>query len=490
MTPTRRDFMRTGALAGSALACPNLLTGCLHTRRPNDIVQIGIIGLGRIANEFEIPTLFAHADKARITAVCDFDAIRLRAAQERIDRQYNDGSRCRTYANYRELIADAGVDAVMICTPDHWHALAAVEAALAGKDIWVQKPLAQTIQESRVLADVVKRRKIVMQVGSQQRSWWQFHRTCELIRNGRIGRISRVEIGLAQDKPGGSTRPMPVPATFNYDGWLGPVGNRDKYFYNETRCHPQGRDGKPDYGRPGWITMEPFGWGMITNWGAHHLDIAQWALGMTESGPTAVEGWCKPLGPGLWDVHGDHDITYTYPDAITLNICNRYKNGIKFIGENGWIFVTRSGQATASDPTGSGTSTSQRLTDPTAPNGKVDGLEVSDPRLLDIVYGANDIRLHDSPAPTQNERYRHVADWLKAIRERSAPIAGAENGHRSNTVCVLGLAAMKLGRKLKWDPKTELFDDAEANARFNRTMFEAPGYSISAVMKAAGLSLS
>lgn len=496
MNSSRRQFLQSSVVTGALAATASLTPACVHTsKRSSGLIHVGVIGLGRIAESFEVPMVLAHKDKAKIVAVCDFDTIRLDAMKARIDKTYSDTA-CKAYGDYKALINDPNVDAVMVCTPDFWHALAAIQAALAGKDIWVQKPLAQTILESRTLANIVKDKKLVMQVGAQQRSWWQFHRVCELVRNNRLGKIQRVEIGLAKDKPGGSLSEMPVPATFNYDGWLGPIGNKAKHFYTETRCHPQGKNGKPDYGRPGWITMEPFGWGMITNWGAHHLDIAQWGLGMTESGPIEIEGTCSqldPTGKTLWNVHGDYDITYTYEGNIKLHLCSKYKNGIKFIGENGWLFVTRSGgPATKSDPSGASAEASKNvLKDPTSPkNGVAFGVDASDPELLNIVYGPDAIKLHCSPDPDKGECYRHVADWLECIKTRQTPVAGPESSHRSNIVCVTGLAAMKLGRKLKWDNKKELFiGDDEANARFNRFIYEQPGYSITEELKKAVIAL-
>ncbi len=498
MKSSRRQFLQTTTAAGAVAATASILPACCtcsggRKKHADGKIHVGIIGLGRISNEFEMPNLFKQSDKAIIVAVSDFDKNRLDAGQKRVNDQYKNET-CKAYSNYKDLINDPNVDAVMVCTPDHWHALACVETAIAGKDIWVQKPLAQTIAESRLIADLVEKKKLVMQVGAQQRSWWQFRRTCELVRNGRIGKITRVEIGLAKDPSGGSLEKIPVPTGFNYDGWLGPIGVQKDYPYTSDRCHPQGKPGKPSFGRPGWIVIEPFGWGMITNWGAHHLDIAQWGLGMTDAGPIAVEGTCKPLGgPGLWNVHGDYDITYTYPNGTILSLCSDHRNGIKFIGEKGWIFVTRAGgPATKNDPAGAAAKLDPKtLKDPTSPqNGISFGIEVSDPELLNIVYSKekDDVILKDSPYPDKGECFRHVADWLQCIETREKPIAHAESSHRTNIVCIQGLAAMKLKRPLKWNNQTEMFDDDEANLRFNKLFFEQPGYSITEAIKKAGLT--
>jgi len=232
---------------------------------------------------------------------------------------------------------------------------------------------------------------------------------------------------------------------------------------------------------------------MITNWGAHHLNIAQWGLGMDDSGPVEIEGSCEPLGPGLWDVHGKYDITYTYANGAKLHLASQYKNGIKFIGEKGWIFVTRAGApATKNDPSGAAVKLDDKvLRDPTSPKDGISfGLQVSDPELLNIVYGPDAVKLHVSPYPDKGECFRHVADWFKSIRDRSPSACSAEIGHRSNIVCVQGVAAMKLKRKLVWDNAKEMFvGDDEANARFNRYIYQSPGFCIPEVMKKAGIRM-
>ena len=198
------------------------------------------------------------------------------------------------------MLLDPSIDAVEICIPDHWHALVACAALAAGKHIWLQKPFAQTITEGRLIANLAKMRNRVVQVGSWQRSVEQFHRVCELVQNGRIGEIKQVEVGIGLDKSGGCSTPEPIPENLNYDMWLGPTD--EKAPYNWTRVHQQ--DLKKIAARPGWIQMAPYGWGMITNWGAHHIDIAQWGLGKDDSGPDSVTGTCECMDEALGIVDG------------------------------------------------------------------------------------------------------------------------------------------------------------------------------------------
>jgi predicted dehydrogenase len=203
----------------------------------------------------------------------------------------------KAYRDYREVIARPDIDAVIVSTPDHWHALIAVQAALAGKHLYVQKPITYSINESIALRTAVRAKKVILQTGSQQRSekpYFAFRQASELVRNGRLGKVRVVRIGVGIDKPSGKApAPMPVPATLDYDRWLGPVADQP---YMEGRVHPQ----HTVDGRPGWITTEDFGLGMITNWGAHHLDIAQWALGQELGGPTTIKAQADFMQNDVW----------------------------------------------------------------------------------------------------------------------------------------------------------------------------------------------
>ncbi len=466
MMVSRRGFLRAGGVTGAVAAMPSLIPAhVLGQAAPSKLIHVGIVGCGRISSTMEMPGLFKLTNLARIVAVCDLDSKRLAFAKNRVETEYKKrlgvgAYAVKTFGDYHDMLEDKDIDAVMVCTPDHWHALCAVECALAGKDIWVQKPFAQTIHEGRALADVVRQRGRILQVGSQQRSSVQFRTACELVRNGRVGRIKRVEVGFGKDKDGGRKEEMPVPPNLDYNTWLGPT---PLAYYTEDRVHNQ--DTAKISSRPGWIQMEPYGWGMITNWGAHHMDIVQWGLGTEDRGPLSVSGTCGWLTKGLWNAHAEFDLLYKYPNDIDVSVCNKYPNGVRFIGEDGWIFCSRgSEKVTASDPS--------------MPGKVLKKLDASDPKLLDEHLGSDAVRLHKSD--------NHVEDWLVAIKGRTSPVTNAEIGHRSTSVCTLGHMCMKVGKAFAWDYRTETTDNAEAN----RLMAcpERDRFSIPKVLKAAGIA--
>jgi predicted dehydrogenase len=384
--------------------------------------------------------------------VCDLDRKRLDNGAKFVQEQYAKltgelNAPVKKFSNYRDLLADPSIDAVMICIPDHWHAIVATDAVLAGKHIWLQKPFTQTIEEGRILADLCKKYNRVVQVAAWQRSRPQFGLVCELVRSGRIGEIKRVEVGIGLDREGGSSAPQKVPETFDYDMWLGPTAADVPY--NETRCHTQNL--KNIGSRPGWIQLAPYGWGMITNWGAHHIDIAQWGLGMDDSGPESVEGTCKWMstaGGKLWNVHTSYDLHYSYNGGKTdLHVCNKYQNGIKFVGTNGeWLFCTRgAAKVTPSDP------------EPYVRPGMLGPLAASKPELLPTLKKMSTSSMN-----------AHVSDWLDAIvaGDPEAACTSAEIAHRSSCVCCIGQMCMELGRgkksfSLDWNPDAESTGNAE-----------------------------
>ena len=435
----RRGFIGGMLAAGSA---PLVFSGCVTKYLANSKVNVGIIGLGRIAFGMDIPLTIKHTGHCRITAVCDLDRKRLDNGAKFVQEQYAKltgelNAPVKKFSNYRDLLADPSIDAVMICIPDHWHAIVATDAVLAGKHIWLQKPFTQTIEEGRILADLCKKYNRVVQVAAWQRSRPQFGLVCELVRNGRIGEIKRVEVGIGLDREGGSSAPQKVPETFDYDMWLGPTAADVPY--NETRCHTQNL--KNIGSRPGWIQLAPYGWGMITNWGAHHIDIAQWGLGMDDSGPESVEGTCKWMstaGGKLWNVHTHYDLHYSYNGGKTeMHVCDKYPMGIRFIGEKGdWLYCMR-GEAKVTP------------SDPDVPaNGKMQPLMASKNKLLEPIL---------KPEVKLNIGKDHWLDWLKAIQaeDPSLTCTNAECSQRSSTACCLGQMCMQLGRKIEWDAKTE-----------------------------------
>jgi predicted dehydrogenase len=438
---TRRGIVAAG------IAFPTIVPGAVFGRNaPSNRINIGVIGVGRIARGHDMAETFKY-DHAQILAVCDVDSKRLALGKQLVDETYTKKfgrpwDSARAYADYHEVLAAKDLDAVIIATPDHQHAILATHAVKAGKDVYLQKPASLTIAEGRTMADAVAATGRILQIGSQQRSdkpWPQFRRACELVRNGRIGQLKHVEVGLPGDPSGPEAPQQPIPANLNYDAWL---GSTPEVYYTEMRVHPQ--DG---FDRPGWLRCEQFGAGMITGWGAHHVDTAHWGMDMEHSGPVEVWGSAEFPKSGLWNVHGKFLTHARYANGVTMDISGDFPNGVKFIGTDGWIFVARDAPVTASDP-----SFGQKPTP---------ALAASDPRILDSVIGPNEIHLRRS-----EEQH---GDWLDSIRTRKAPSAPAEVGHRACSTCLLHHAAMKTGRRLKWDPKAERFiGDDEANAMISR----------------------
>ena len=442
---SRRSFVKSMLAAGSA---PMLFNGCATGFLACRKINIGVVGFGRIAHSMDVPATIRFTDRCRFTAVCDLDAKRRAYGAKFIRDWYAENrgetAEVREYADYREMFADPSIDAVMLCVPDHWHAILATSAILAGKHIWLQKPFTQTIEEGRIVVDLAKRHNTVVQVGSWQRSVMQFARVCELVRNGRIGEVKRVEVGVAYDGEGGSSAAQPVPSTFDYEQWLGPTPGPEVTPYNETRCHAQDL-AKIDT-RPGWIQLEPYGWGMITNWGAHHLDIAQWGLGMDNSGPEGVSGtakWLKGDAGRLWNVHAEHDLQFSYNGGRTdLHVHSDFPMGIKFIGEKGdWLYCMRGAAVTASDPKSS-------------TGGKMQPLMASDVKLLEPIR---------NPEVKLNTSDDHWLNWLEGIarEDPSYTVTNAEEAQRSSTVCCLGHMCMALARgkekgaSVNWNAATE-----------------------------------
>jgi predicted dehydrogenase len=441
---TRRDFVKGSMGAVAAMGFPAIVPASVFGQTaPSNRINVGAIGVGRISRGHDLPGIWQF-DQARIMAVCDLDAKRVDQAKTLMNGVYSkktgkpyDG--VTGYHNYHELLANKNIDAVVISTPDHQHAILAVDAVHAKKDVYLQKPASLTIAEGRAMSNAVMASGQVVQIGSQQRSWKQFHRACELVRNGRIGEVKHVEIGLPGDPSGPDAPPMPIPSNLNYDAWL---GSTPEAYYTEMRVHPQ--DG---FSRPGWLRCEQFGAGMITGWGAHHVDTAHWGMNAEYTGPIEVWGTAEFPAHGLWDVHGKFLTHAIYSNGVTMDISGDFPNGIKFYGTEGWIFVTRDEMVT---PTDSG-----------KPAAAPQPLTASNPKILDSVIGPGEIHLYQSDDQHGN--------WLECIRSRKAPTAPAEIGHRACSTCLIHHIAMKTKRRLYWDPIKEHFkNDDEANCMLSR----------------------
>jgi predicted dehydrogenase len=436
-----------GTFASSVLAAgfPSIVPASVFgATAPSNRINVGAIGTGRISRTHDMPGVWKH-DHARIVAVCDLDSRRMEDAKTLVNGYYGkkagkpyDG--VTGYLDYEELLASKDVDAVLISTPDHWHALPAITAVEAGKDVYLQKPTSLTIAEGRALSNAVHRTGRIFQIGSQQRSAFQWRFAAELVRNGRIGRLKTVLVGLPGDPSGDEESEMPVPKNLNYEMWL---GSTPYVYYTEKRVHPQ-----TSYDRPGWLRCEQFGAGMITGWGAHHLDCAHWAMDAEHTGPVEISGSAEFPKKGLWDVHGPFRTEGVYADGVRMIVSGDFPNGIRFEGTEGWIFVSRGNEAvTASDPVA-------KLQDAQA-------LAASDPKILTSVIGPDEVHLYESRD--------HHGNWLDCVRSRRQPIAPVEVAHRSCSACLLHHIAMKTKRKLYWDPVKERFkNDDEANAMLSR----------------------
>ena len=442
----RRKFIASSmtAAAGTIILPTIVPSSVIGKNPPSENINIGWIGCGR-QGRGDVREVMGF-DVARVVAVSDVDSKRLALGKEYIDGFYAKKTgntnyvSSKTFSDYKEMLLDKSIDAVLITTPDHWHSQPALEAALAGKDIYLEKPTSLTITEGRLLSDVVRREKIILQVGTQQRSSFQWRLAAELVRNGRIGKLHTVKIGLPGDPSGPEAPEMPVPKNLNYDMWL---GSTPEVYYTEIRVHPQ-----VGFDRPGWLRCEQFGAGMITGWGQHHFDSAAWGMDTELTGPVSIQAVAQFPKSGLWDVHGDFMAVAEYKNGITQLTSGSYTNGVRYEGTDGWIFVSRgSYRATASDPVTQ------------AQESKA--LDASDPKILSSVIGPNEIHLYESTSQPGN--------WLDCIKSRKEPISPVEIGHRACSVCLVTHIAMKLGRKLKWDPDKERFiNDDEANSMLSR----------------------
>jgi len=451
----RRDFVKTAAKGAAAATVafgfPTIVPSTVFGKTaPSNMINIGQIGCGRIATVHDLQTTLKYTDAARVIAIADFSGLRQDMGKRFVESTYerSTGKKnfvdVKLYDHYRDLLANKDIDAVQISTPDHWHAQVAIEAALAGKHIYCQKPTSLTIEEGRTMSNMIKKTGVVFQLGSQQRSvdpWPQFKRACELVRNGRIGKLKTVRIGLPGDPAGGLATEMPVPDRFNYDAWL---GSTPYAYYTQDRVMDEAHVSS----RPGWLRCEQFGAGMITGWGVHHIDIAHWGMDTEYTGP--IEAECVHVEfphKGFWNVHGTFEVNLKYANGVDMVINDTYDNGVRFEGEKGWIFCTRDGGVTASDPKSKG--------------GTALAIKASDPKILESVIGPNEMHLYHSP-----EQHRN---WLDCIKDKKPNISPIEVAHRSCSACLVAHASMKFKTKLHFDPvKEEFIGNHEANKLLSR----------------------
>lgn len=444
----RRQFLTKAITSATgALIVPTIIpSSVIGKNPPSDKINIGQIGYGRIANKLDTKQILNRQDVARIIACCDVDSNRLKDGKKDIEAFYTKQTGKANYMDvkmfddYREMLLRPDIDAVIISTPDHWHAQPAIEAALAGKDVFLQKPTTLTIAEGRLLSDIVTKKGTVFQVCTQKRCKPQFRRAAELVRNGRIGKLHTVYIGIGGENPGSVAKEEPIPKNLNYDMWL---GSTPWVFYTEMGVHPQ--DG---YSRPGWMRRHQFGAGGISNTGQHNIDVAAWGMNTERTGPVSIEGVGFFPVRGLYDVPKDFMVIAEYQNGIRSILSDKYPSGIRYVGDEGWILV------------GPGNT----KTTPSDPDKEVESkiLDASDLKILDSRIEENEIHLMETNSMHGN--------WLDCIKTRKETIVPVEVAHRSCSVALLSDIAMRIGRKVKYDPAKEQFiGDDEANAMLSRS---------------------
>lgn len=426
-TLTRRQMLRMIGAGGLAAGFPAIVpSSVLGKGAPSNRITIAMIGMGRQALYANLKPFLNSAD-AWVVAVCDVDRWRLEQAKQAVDQHYQN-SDCRAYADWREVLARQDIDAVMNSTPDHWHVPISLAAVRLGKHVSCEKPLTLSVAEGRILADAVTKHGVTFRTDSECRSDAYMHKTAELVRNGYLGRIKRIEVGVPTgDVAGGSPTPEPVPDDLDYEMWVGPAPLKP---YAVDRVHPVRA-----YTRPGWMRCRDTCEGMVTNWGAHMIDVAQQSHDSERTGPVSVEGKGEYPAPrsGLWDVLLNFQVQYRYADGVVLAYHTDKGAFLRVEGENGWIYAPwLGGQMTASDPA-----------------------------ILRIKLKDSDVRL-----PLRQDK----EDFLYGIKNKATTMADAEVGHRTCSMCQLGHIAVQRGRKLTWDPKIERFtDDDEANRMLTRS---------------------
>ncbi len=409
-TPSRRRFLATAA---GFLAVPTIIPA--RAFGANERIVTGHIGVGG-QGTINLKAFLAQSD-ASPAILCDVDAKRLGVAARILE-----GKKVKLDAvgDFRRVLDRKDVDAVVISTPDHWHAIPTVEACKAGKDVYCEKPLSLTIAEGRAMVLAARKHDRVVQTGSQQRSAPEFRRACELVRNGKLGTIKTVLVGINDVNFVGPGVPdASPPPELDYNTWLGPAPDRP---YNVKRVHYNFR------------FFWDYSGGQMTNWGAHHIDIAQWGLGTDTTGPISSEGTAT-FSPELgYEVTTTCRFTHTYASGITLVVGQGQKDippGTTFVGSEGTLFTNRS------------------------------RLKTTPPDLAKLQLTEDDLRLPES--------LDHYGNFLDCVKSRKPPICDVEIGHRSVTISHLGNIVARLGRKIHWDPATETIQgDVEAAGMLSR----------------------
>ena len=413
----RRSFVKSSVAVGAGTLF--LPTSLRSNPSPNETFQLAQIGCGRMGTGDMTNALYFGSKKgvnARVVAVCDVDSKRSEKARDIVEAFYSNkpeaSSKVQTYGDYRELLSRPDIDGVIISTPDNWHGLIGIAAASAGKHIYMQKPLTYSIPEGQALVKAVRKNKVILQTGAQQRSSVYFRQVCTIIRNQWLGKLKEIQVELPTDGGKCFGKPEPVPSTLNYDMWLGPC---PEVPYIEACVHSQ----SVTNGRPGWLQIERHCLGNVTGWGSHMYDIAQWAMGTdADSGPIEVRSKGDFPDRGHYNVHCKYDGEALYANGVRMT-SKSGKAGVNFICENGWAYCTR------------------------------DSMKCSDPELLRRKPVNSEVTLYNSSD--------HMGNFITSAQNNAEPISPVEVGHRTNTICVLHHISMKLaGRPIKWDPEKEV----------------------------------
>lgn len=415
---SRRAFL---ASAAATAFTTNIFTEPL--RGANDRVNVGFIGTGTRGGDGLIPDFLRVAD-CQCVAISDAFQDRREKRAKQIEDFYatssgNSYKGCDKHADFRELLNRKDIDAVAIATPDHWHVLAALAAVRAGKDVYLEKPLTIALNQAKVLRQELRRTGRVFQYGTQQRSSDHIRRGCELVRNGRIGKVHTVVVLAPCGERGGSTTPQPVPEDFDYEMWTGPAPMRP---YNDDRCR------KP---WPGHYFIYDYCLGFIAGWGAHPLDVAQWGLGTDDTSPIEYEGQGFIPKQGLFDAIANWTVRARYANGVVLDFMDDHANQTKFIGSEGWISISRA------------------------------ELNAEPKSILESQLGPNELRLPVSASHAQN--------FIDSVRSRKPAISPFEAAIRSDTISHLSNIAIRTGRKIQWDSsREEIRNDAEASRMLDR----------------------
>ena len=422
---SRREFLKTSIKGLATISIvPSFVLGGACTP-PSDKIVMGFIGTGK--QSYGLSSAFMRLDGVKMIAGCDVDSVKVQKFKEHVNAHYAEALEqpsyddCKTYHEYSDLLARKDIDAVVVCTPDHWHALPSIAALKAGKDVYCEKPLSHTIIEGRAMVDATRNNGRVFQTGNMQRSWRDFRHACELVRNGYLGEITHIKVNVGGPSVPYDRPEEPLPASLDWDKWIGPAPYTH---YNHVLAPAW-----PDDMWPLWRSYREFGGGGIADWGAHMFDIAQWALGMDHSGP--VE-FIPPTEPGA-----NRGLIFKYENGVEVSHEDFGRGfAVRFIGTEGTLDVSR------------------------------EFLEPSNPALAEQVIGDNETKLYFSD--------NHYQDFVDAIKNRTEPVADVEIGHRTATVCNVANIAYELGRPLQWNPETEAFvNDDEANSKRGKE-FRAP----------------